>query len=1202
MTIVLPYENIQKLHLTKTAVSGQRYRDLQGNVYEGTPHRRIKLLLKASEVTFEATTNVDADDAQEAIEESFYTLVNTAVTPGTYGDTTNVAQFTVDQKGRLTYAADIAITFPVNFITSVLDTATIDLTVAAGVLSADIIMSGITHNVLSATHSDSNAGAVVRGDLMVGNATPKWDKLAVGAAGTVLIGGTDPSYSSSPTISVSVTTPKIIGGTAMGSTLTLQSTSIGAGSTTDAIIFNVGDGGATEGMRITSGGNIGIGIASPSAKLHVVGSGTADSTYALRVDGTSGNNFLTVRNDGFVGFNTTAPVLYDFSEGGEFVYKSATGSRLHAEFVDSVTGKGVIINSYNEPYESTSWTTIAGAYAYRNLQMFLNDIGQVAFGQQILSNTYPKIKVGTQLNFNTATIEEVAISSGSQAADTGIINSYYIRSNGVSETLYKQAEFNILKSDGTAAGNNVPTYFQWKNYNGASFVERMRLDENGNLGIGIAAPTVALYIDRAANDSLTSVILRNTTAGTAAQSLFHIINDNSKNAILKLYSSAFTTSGINIADSASLQANTNLTIGTYSAHYTSFWTNTAERMRIDSAGLVGIGTATPTNKLHVVDGGATTNLLLAMDCYSADDAYRSFFAFRKSGSNTIGTLTATADGEALGELAFYGVRSSTPAFTYAGGIKVEQDGAVGASQVPSRIVFKTGTSTGAVTDRVRILSSGELIIGATALVSTELFSVQKDQNGLTQIRLNNATSGTAGRANVYITSGTTGLALNANSAGYTTSGLLVANTACVFSNMTGGLNVGTSVAQQLSFWTNNTQRVTILSTGQIGIGTTTPTKTLDIAAYGTDSQATGRWSTYNDQATFGNVFNFFKSHTDTNGAMVQTIDTEVLGSINFEGVNSSNTLAAGGKIRVVQDGSATSTGIPAKIFFESTGGTSATAHQVCLTMKPDRSIEFGEGAAGYDQVIKFIGETHTGILTWMEDEDCFKFDDNVGIGVNATAALQLKAGTATAGTAPVKFTAGTNLTTPEAGALEFDGDRLYHTNSTAIREAISGVIFTQTGDQTIGNTTTETTLINGGVGTLTLPANFLIVGKAIRVRIRGIISNTGTPNFTVKAKLGSTVIATSGLVTMSKNITDKYFDCEVLLTCRTTGASGTVIGTGKFEHDATGNQAETYGIITTSAVTVATTASQAINITFEWGTADVANTLTTQVGVVEIIN
>ena len=54
----------------------------------------------------------------------------------------------------------------------------------------------------------------------------------------------------------------------------------------------------------------------------------------------------------------------------------------------------------------------------------------------------------------------------------------------------------------------------------------------------------------------------------------------------------------------------------------------------------------------------------------------------------------------------------------------------------------------------------------------------------------------------------------------------------------------------------------------------------------------------------------------------------------------------------------------------------------------------------------------------------------VGIGIgnsSPSAFLHLPAGTATAETAPLKLTSGTNLTTPEDGAFEFDGTNLYFT-------------------------------------------------------------------------------------------------------------------------------------------------------------------------------
>ena len=60
------------------------------------------------------------------------------------------------------------------------------------------------------------------------------------------------------------------------------------------------------------------------------------------------------------------------------------------------------------------------------------------------------------------------------------------------------------------------------------------------------------------------------------------------------------------------------------------------------------------------------------------------------------------------------------------------------------------------------------------------------------------------------------------------------------------------------------------------------------------------------------------------------------------------------------------------------------------------------------------------------------FGGNVGIGVTSpTAELHLPAGTAAANTAPLKFTTGTNLTTAEAGAVEYNGSTFFATANTA---------------------------------------------------------------------------------------------------------------------------------------------------------------------------
>ena len=56
------------------------------------------------------------------------------------------------------------------------------------------------HDILSATHSDSLTASVVRGDLLIGNSTPKWARLAKGTSGHVLtMGANDPAWTASTT-------------------------------------------------------------------------------------------------------------------------------------------------------------------------------------------------------------------------------------------------------------------------------------------------------------------------------------------------------------------------------------------------------------------------------------------------------------------------------------------------------------------------------------------------------------------------------------------------------------------------------------------------------------------------------------------------------------------------------------------------------------------------------------------------------------------------------------------------------------------------------------------------------------------------------------------------------------------------------------------------------------------------------------------
>jgi hypothetical protein len=81
----------------------------------------------------------------------------------------------------------------------------------------------------------------------------------------------------------------------------------------------------------------------------------------------------------------------------------------------------------------------------------------------------------------------------------------------------------------------------------------------------------------------------------------------------------------------------------------------------------------------------------------------------------------------------------------------------------------------------------------------------------------------------------------------------------------------------------------------------------------------------------------------------------------------------------------------------------------------------------------------------------------LGLGTTPTAIVHLKAGTSTANTAPLKFTSGTHLTTPEAGSMEYNGSKLFFTYSTARHQVLT------TGDSDTSPVFSGVTVSTGGL-------------------------------------------------------------------------------------------------------------------------------------------
>lgn len=156
--------------------------------------------------------------------------------------------------------------------------------------------------------------------------------------------------------------------------------------------------------------------------------------------------------------------------------------------------------------------------------------------------------------------------------------------------------------------------------------------------------------------------------------------------------------------------------------------------------------------------------------------------------------------------------------------------------------------------------------------------------------------------------------------------------------------------------------------------------------------------------------------------------------------------------------------------------------------------------------------------------------------------------------------------------------------------------FKKTADTTVANTVTETSLVGTGTGTVTLPANFLIIGRTIRVHAAGYYSDAaapGTINFRVRlGGISGTVILNTTALTPAGTVSNQLWEMDAYFTCRTTGATGTIYAQGHVTlHDTTA-ASRVYEMVNTATSTIDTTAAQAVTPSLQWGTADAANTLT----------
>ncbi len=334
----------------------------------------------------------------------------------------------------------------------------------------------------------------------------------------------------------------------------------------------------TERMRINSVGNVSIGTTSAEAKLHVAhndggvaakfvhsGPGTGYAPGSILLQAGQG----TSRGQGIYHYNTEADENW------------FTGVPYN------VTSRKWIVA--NKPSTTFDLDTAQLSHALMTID---SDNGNVGIG-----TTSPDGILNIESNTPILYIDD----NGDNYADEDTQGSLLFRGryfNGSSDLSYSQARIKLVKAnaDGTAGSNLV---FDVLNDAGGGSVltERMRIDENGNVGIGTTSPGHKLEVFQTGN-SLS-------------------IGDNTNSQTYMSFANTRTMVGYSGAN-ALIQGGSGKGIQ-FNVNNDTF--NSGEAMRITSAGNVGIGTTSPGYKLDVDGSTNSTSLYVNTVNQHADSRY-----------------------------------------------------------------------------------------------------------------------------------------------------------------------------------------------------------------------------------------------------------------------------------------------------------------------------------------------------------------------------------------------------------------------------------------------------------------------------------------------------------------------------------------------------------------------------------------------------
>jgi hypothetical protein len=360
---------------------------------------------------------------------------------------------------------------------------------------------------------------------------------------------------------------------------------------------------STEKMRIDSAGNVGIGTSSASTLLQVAGAISSTTIYASgAVTSLTTINAATQVSSAtlYVATNVTSlgtiNAATQVSAATVYVATNVTslGTINAATTVSSGTlYVGGAVSATGIVYTATT-SLLAAASGFVGVGVFGSGTASPVQQLHVGNSTYPRIRVQRFGGFGyTDMIHQYGDST------------YF----GLSSAT---GDYSIFLGSGTAAtalGTDRATSL----IIGTNNLERMRIDSSGYVGIGTNIPTSTLDIlGLAANTSNTNVgiptgtLSLNTNAPSSG-----IAGEFGASLVFKQsWYSITPTSSIAVGQITGYKTGSN---GNFGGGLT-FWTAVAqqnymaERIRIDDAGNVGIGTSSSANKLQVAGSFSSTSV------------------------------------------------------------------------------------------------------------------------------------------------------------------------------------------------------------------------------------------------------------------------------------------------------------------------------------------------------------------------------------------------------------------------------------------------------------------------------------------------------------------------------------------------------------------------------------------------------------------